>query len=120
MTAQHVRLAMDAVPGVTPITVDGVEYWVTGDPPPTEATEVGHLLPRFDEYLLGYKDRSLVLDPTYAKRVNAGGGMPSAIAYRVAGLVAANGSNVCPHLGNRLAENLQLVFKLLDSFRQEF
>ena len=33
------------------------------------------LLPAFDEYLVGYKDRSAVLDPVYAKRVNAGGGL---------------------------------------------
>jgi winged helix DNA-binding protein len=33
------------------------------------------LLPAFDEYLVGYKDRSAVIDPAYAKRVNAGGGI---------------------------------------------
>jgi hypothetical protein len=33
------------------------------------------LLPAFDEYLVGYKDRSAVLDPAYVKRVNAGGGL---------------------------------------------
>jgi hypothetical protein len=31
------------------------------------------LLPAFDEYLVGYKDRSAVIDPAYVKRVNAGG-----------------------------------------------
>jgi hypothetical protein len=33
------------------------------------------LLPAFDEYLVGYKDRSALIDPAYAKRVNAGGGI---------------------------------------------
>jgi hypothetical protein len=33
------------------------------------------LLPPFDEYLLGYKDRSAVLDPAFTKRVNRGGGI---------------------------------------------
>lgn len=33
------------------------------------------LLPAFDEYLLGWRDRSLVLPPAYAKRVVPGGGM---------------------------------------------
>ena len=33
------------------------------------------LLPGFDEYLVGYKDRSAVLDPRYVKQTNAGGGM---------------------------------------------
>jgi hypothetical protein len=38
-----------------------------------------HLLPAFDEYLVGYSDRSAVLDPAAAKSVNAGGGMPSPV-----------------------------------------
>jgi len=33
------------------------------------------LLPGFDEYLVGYTDRSAVLDPVLARRVNANGGM---------------------------------------------
>jgi hypothetical protein len=34
-----------------------------------------NLLGPFDEYLVGYKDRALVLDPAWTKIVNAGGGM---------------------------------------------
>jgi hypothetical protein len=37
-----------------------------------------HLLPPFDEYLVGYKDRSAALDPKFVKQVNAGGGMLNA------------------------------------------
>ena len=33
------------------------------------------LLPAFDEYLVAYKDRSAFIDPAFAKRVNAGGGI---------------------------------------------
>jgi Winged helix DNA-binding domain len=33
------------------------------------------LLPRFDNYLLGYQKRELAVQPQYAKRVNAGGGI---------------------------------------------
>lgn len=33
------------------------------------------LLGAFDTYLLGYRDRDLLLDPAHAKRVNSGGGM---------------------------------------------
>jgi hypothetical protein len=75
LTAREVRLAVDSAPEVVLVEADGVQYWATGDPPPAGATEIGYLLPPFDEYLLGYKDRSLVLDATHAKRVNAGGGM---------------------------------------------
>jgi hypothetical protein len=49
-------------------------YWM-----PCEAPEINHdtpsvhLLPGFDEYLLGYRDRSAVLDPAYAQRICPGG-----------------------------------------------
>ncbi|MHB8896875.1 MAG: winged helix DNA-binding domain-containing protein [Candidatus Geothermincolia bacterium] len=33
------------------------------------------LLPSFDPYLLGYKDKTLAVAPIYSKRVNAGGGI---------------------------------------------
>ena len=36
-----------------------------------------HLLPAFDEFLVAYQDRSDVLEPAQAARVNAGGGMLS-------------------------------------------
>jgi len=35
--------------------------------------ESAHLLPGFDEYLLGYSDRSAVLDPADAQRICPGG-----------------------------------------------
>jgi DNA glycosylase AlkZ-like len=40
------------------------------------------LLPAFDEYLLGWRDRSLIVDDTYAQRVGPGGGIlkPTVIA----------------------------------------
>src|SRR6266853_5590658 len=37
-------------------------------------TPIVRLLPRFDTYLLGYQKRDLVVQPQYAKRINAGGG----------------------------------------------
>ncbi len=38
-------------------------------------TPIVRLLPRFDTYLLGYQKRDLVVQPQYAKRINAGGGI---------------------------------------------
>jgi hypothetical protein len=38
-----------------------------------------YLLPPFDEFTVAYTDRSAVLDPAHAKRVNAGGGMLNAV-----------------------------------------
>ena len=60
------------------ITLEGDELWAGDDLRAEVATAPAHLLPPFDEYLLGYKDRSLVLDPGHTKKVNAGGGMPKA------------------------------------------
>jgi hypothetical protein len=42
--------------------------------PPAAARRAWRLLPAFDSYLLGYADRGALLDPAFAKRVNAGGG----------------------------------------------
>ncbi|MFL6245717.1 MAG: winged helix DNA-binding domain-containing protein [Thermoanaerobaculia bacterium] len=53
------------------------------------AKGTAHLLPPFDEYTVAYKDRSAVLDPALAKRVNAGGGMINAIAV-VDGMVVGS------------------------------
>lgn len=54
--------------------VGGQTYWLS----PTEAvfpttTPVVHLLPGFDEYILGYKDRSAVLEPQYFEKIVPGG-----------------------------------------------
>ncbi len=44
-------------------------------PPEPPAEPVVRLLGAFDTYLLGYADRGTVLDPRYAKRIQAGGGL---------------------------------------------
>lgn len=61
---------------------------LAGEPRSTTAKKTGALLlPPFDEYTVAYRDRSAVLDPRFAKKVNAGGGMLNAIVV-VDGLVA--------------------------------
>ena len=53
---------------------DSQTYWFSPAPPtPQPATPTAYLLPGFDEYLLGYKDRSAVLDPAHAAKVVPGG-----------------------------------------------
>ncbi|MGH8045737.1 MAG: winged helix DNA-binding domain-containing protein, partial [Chthoniobacterales bacterium] len=52
-------------------TADGKTYWMRGDsalPGPSP----GFLLPGFDEYLLGYTDRSAVLDARHAVKIVPG------------------------------------------------
>jgi hypothetical protein len=48
-----------------------------------------HLLPPFDEYTVAYKDRAAILDPAFARRLNAGGGLINAVVV-VNGRVAGN------------------------------
>lgn len=58
--------------------IDGKTYWMSPDshPPSKETTPApAYLLPAFDEYLVGYRDRGAVLDSADARRLNAGGGL---------------------------------------------
>jgi hypothetical protein len=50
-------------------------YWLPSSLSASGEAEQACLLPAFDEYLVGYKDRSAVLDPLHARQVNAGGGV---------------------------------------------
>jgi hypothetical protein len=52
----------------------GRALWVTGDVLGEDPSGV-RLLPAFDTFLLGYRDRTFHLDPAFARRVNAGGGI---------------------------------------------
>jgi hypothetical protein len=45
--------------------IDGRTYWRSASTPAVRrAPRVAYLLPAYDEYLVGYKDRSAALDPT--------------------------------------------------------
>jgi hypothetical protein len=57
-------------------TMDGVDYWL---PPPTSSFIPHsftfphlHLLPAFDQYMLGYADRSAALDPLHSQKIVPG------------------------------------------------
>jgi hypothetical protein len=54
--------------------IDGKEYWMKPDLPDQDIPRQSiHLLPGFDEYLLGYTDRSAVLAKEHAPRIVPGG-----------------------------------------------
>jgi hypothetical protein len=76
LNAREARHALESALTLSKLKVGDVEYWAAGEPLSAGEAVNAHLLPPFDDYLLGYKDRSLVLDAIFAKRVNAGGGMP--------------------------------------------
>ncbi|WP_433944779.1 winged helix DNA-binding domain-containing protein [Paenibacillus sp. SN-8-1] len=54
--------------------IGGQEYWTTDNAPAFAMDEEPsiYLLPGFDEYLLGYKDRSMVLNAAHARHVVPG------------------------------------------------
>ena len=58
-------------------SIAGVTYWRARQAPrvPPAALADAYLLPAFDEYLVAYRDRTAVLSPRDARRINAGGGL---------------------------------------------
>jgi hypothetical protein len=78
LTLADVRTGLDAVRGdLLRLDVDGVEHFLDPDTPErltacrAEARGT-FLLPGFDEFVLGYGDRSDVLDPAHAERIVPG------------------------------------------------
>ncbi|MEO8333962.1 MAG: winged helix DNA-binding domain-containing protein [bacterium] len=62
-----------AQPVLERIVVDDVEHWMSNALSTPDADESrAHLLPGFDEFMLGYKDRSAALAARYAQRVVPG------------------------------------------------
>jgi len=59
---------------LTPVTCDGEDLWALDDARfPARPASAVRLLPGFDEYLLGYRDRTQVLAPEHAAAVAPGG-----------------------------------------------
>jgi hypothetical protein len=75
LTVTEARSGLEAaMPGLVSEKIDGKEYWTAGDAPGHAARDGSsvHLLPAFDEYLLGYKDRGAVLAVDDALKVVPG------------------------------------------------
>jgi hypothetical protein len=74
LTVAEARRGFEAADGLSAQTVDGTTYWTAGDAdgstPPALAQ--AYLLPGFDEFLLGYRDRAAVLNPAHAHMVVPG------------------------------------------------
>ena len=75
LTVTDVRAAIElAKADLESEDVDGRTYWFAPGIP-SRATNDAHLLPAWDEYTVGYRDREAVIDPAHVKKVNAGGGV---------------------------------------------
>ncbi len=62
-----------AAPRLQSFGQGGVTYWMPLESPKPDTLPPAFLLPAFDEYLLGYKDRSAVLGAEHATRIVPGG-----------------------------------------------
>jgi hypothetical protein len=80
----------------------GHASWWADDPIRTPSSTTAHLLPAFDEYLVGYQNREAVLAPEHVRRLNAGGGMLAPCVV-VDGVVAGTWRRV-PRRGSLVIE----------------
>jgi len=56
--------------------VDGQTYWfATYTPPAKDLSQTAYLLPNYDEYTVGYKDRSAIFDASHTGRLDPRGGL---------------------------------------------
>lgn len=75
MNLTEARAGLDAVKGqLVHEEIGGQTYWLADDAPIAAADSLSvYALPGFDEYVLGYRDRSAVLEAQYANRICPGG-----------------------------------------------
>ena len=73
LTAGEIRQGLEiAKPRLESFSHDGLEYWMSPVSDIPESSQV-FLLPGFDEYMLGYKNRDAALNRLYADRICQGG-----------------------------------------------
>lgn len=100
LSVGEARIGLDAIKSkLAHETVGKLTYWM-----PTEITTAkdeasAFALPGFDEYLLGYKDRSAVLDVKYAEQVCPGGNGMFASTIVINGCVVGTWKRVFKKVG---------------------
>ncbi len=76
LTVTEVRAAIESVRSeLASETVGQRTLWFAPSRPGGAASSAAFILPAWDEFTVGYRDRSDILDPRYGARVNAGGGV---------------------------------------------
>jgi hypothetical protein len=70
LTVQEAKKALEIVKTqFSEVVVNGQSYWMSPELHSTKSSSKSYLLPPFDEYLLGYKDRSSIVDPIHIKKI---------------------------------------------------
>lgn len=78
---REARAALEAArPALEPERVGGELVWRAAETCPPPPPGAAHLLPAFDEYLVGYRDRSAMVAGEHLARINNGGGILSPCA----------------------------------------
>jgi hypothetical protein len=76
LTLTEARAGLEAIQGeLEREDFDTVTYWFAPGEQSDFPSPVAHLLPVYDEYAVGYKDRSAILSPEHAARPDAGNGI---------------------------------------------
>lgn len=105
--------------------IEGSEYWMSSIPPASTHEDSGvYLLPGFDEYILGYKDRSAVLEPERAPLIvpgNNGVFMPTiVVGGQVVGIwkrtLKTKGMEIVINPFRELGEAEELVLKAAERY----
>jgi hypothetical protein len=118
MPLSKTRAAWGQIAGqLLEVEVAGVAAWMLKtcaawlDEPPAPAPIV-RLLPRFDTYLLGYRDRDMAVPRQHAKRINAGGGMLHPV-------VLVDGRAVGTWKSERKRKGLEVTLEPFEGFAPE-
>lgn len=71
--AAEAKRGIASAEGIAELTIAGTRYWTAADQePPNAAARGTFLLPGFDEYILGYGDRTAILDQEHAHKIVPG------------------------------------------------
>ncbi len=74
LTQADVKAGLEMVqPDIVSEIIDGKMYWYSSSMPPVpESVLTAHLLPTYDEYVIGYTDRSGLIDASESEQQNLG------------------------------------------------
>jgi len=73
LSAAEVKLGIAASGGLASASIDGTTYWMAKEPSALSSKDRGtFLLPGFDEYILGYGERSAILAAEHAHKIVPG------------------------------------------------